>query len=147
MVVQIRAPFWGALNIRCRTIIRDPKGTTILTTTQYYHYEIRSESDAKDGLTVVHTDPVARVLLGASPDKKLHIHTQRYLKEPYETEWKRIKRPYTLHPKSLCKALHQEGIDSSMQVGELLFESLYRGAESSREFTKTYFKSLSSDNE
>ena len=34
VLVKIRAPFWGALNIRCRIVFGTPKGTIILTTTQ-----------------------------------------------------------------------------------------------------------------
>ena len=34
MVVNIRVPFWGTLNNRCRITIGTQKGTLILTTTQ-----------------------------------------------------------------------------------------------------------------
>ena len=33
VVVKIKAPFWGTLNIRCRIIIGTQNGTLILTTT------------------------------------------------------------------------------------------------------------------
>ena len=35
---QNYGPFLGTLNIRCRIIIGDPKGTIILTTTHITHY-------------------------------------------------------------------------------------------------------------
>ena len=34
---QNYGPFWGTLNIRCRVIIRTPKGTRILTITHIYY--------------------------------------------------------------------------------------------------------------
>ena len=43
VVVKIRVPFWGTLNIRCRNIIGTPKGTIILTTT---HVGVRPPSPA-----------------------------------------------------------------------------------------------------
>ena len=37
VVVKIRVPFLGTLNIRCRIILGTQKGTIILTTTQYVY--------------------------------------------------------------------------------------------------------------
>ena len=47
-VVKIRVPFLGTLNNRCRIILRTPKGTIILTSTQvgldFYHMAMTGQS-------------------------------------------------------------------------------------------------------